>query len=385
MTCLDKNLPVLSALRSGVVPADIPLSLMIGRKSQLSQVVQDLNTVKNGGGAFRIITAPYGGGKSFFLSIAKQSCFHNGYVIGRVELSGDRRLVGNSIQNLLGTIICSFTSDGLPSLKALLETCLKYLEGTDCLTPETFKKKLSSLESLPCGVDLRQALCAYYFPKSPDVRDQALRWLQAQLPSVTEAKKIGCVGLAHKFSLLEMLQAWSLFFKDCGRAGLFIFIDEGTLTAAATMTKAQREATHDQLVHWVNELHSGCGSQAPLGIYLAMTPEAVQDAKRGLGSSQALRSRLETSEKSTGPVINLPPLSEQEYKELALALARIYFEGRNAVITENDIADFYQAFLSNAKTTPPVRRYVKKWLEYLEMLESAPSMSKLEMFSTLWG
>ena len=107
MGCMDQNgisrataATVLNSLKSGVVPRTGLEYITVGRKSEIQALLQDVSIIEQGGAAVRFIEGVYGSGKTFLMHALRNHVMEKNFVVTDVELSVDRRLVGNKGQGL---------------------------------------------------------------------------------------------------------------------------------------------------------------------------------------------------------------------------------------------------------------------------------------------
>ena len=95
---------ILEALRRGGVPTDYAESLLVGRGHWLSSVHEDLEFVANGGAKSRLIVAPYGGGKTHFLSLVSDVALKQRFAVSYVELQS-REAPFDRFETIFGKIM----------------------------------------------------------------------------------------------------------------------------------------------------------------------------------------------------------------------------------------------------------------------------------------
>ena len=62
---------LLASVAAGVVPREGAPYIAIGRKDEITAILQDLEHVNNGGGAMRFLIGRYGSGKSFLIQLIR--------------------------------------------------------------------------------------------------------------------------------------------------------------------------------------------------------------------------------------------------------------------------------------------------------------------------
>ena len=67
---------VLQSLQAGLVPKQGLHLIQVGRKTEVSALLNDIDRVADGGSAFRIVVGRFGSGKTFFLNLVRihESC-----------------------------------------------------------------------------------------------------------------------------------------------------------------------------------------------------------------------------------------------------------------------------------------------------------------------
>ena len=91
---------VLNSLKGGVVPRVGLEYITVGRRTEIQALLQDVSIIENGGAAIRFIEGQYGSGKTFLLHALRNHVMEKNFVVTDVELSVDRRFVGNRGQGL---------------------------------------------------------------------------------------------------------------------------------------------------------------------------------------------------------------------------------------------------------------------------------------------
>lgn len=281
---------ILRSLRSGVVPNTGLQFIQVGRQAEVASFLKDIDTVAEGGASLRLVIGEYGSGKTFFLSLVRTLALERGLVTMHADLSPEKRLHGNGGQarRLLSELVASLSTrtkrDG-SALSAMLERLIAASET------EGLDKLLAPLMELPMGQAFAKVVKKYCNPESSqDERQCALRWLQAEYTTKTDAYRDlevrEFLGDAEFFPALRLYAALSV---AAGYKGLYVCLDE--LVNLYKITNAtSRKANYEDLLSMLNNTLQG--NIHGLGIVLSGTPEFLTDTRRGLYSYEALRSRL---------------------------------------------------------------------------------------------
>ena len=91
---------VLNSLKSGVVPRAGLEYITVGRKSEIQALLQDVSIIEQGGAALRFIEGTFGSGKTFLMHALRNHVMEKNFVVTDVELSVDKRFIGNKGQGL---------------------------------------------------------------------------------------------------------------------------------------------------------------------------------------------------------------------------------------------------------------------------------------------
>jgi len=78
---------IIEAFRQGAVPTEHLQLFCLGRERWLQSVRKDLDFVAKGGSKVRFLLAPYGGGKTHFLMLAKEIAASTNFLFSYVELN----------------------------------------------------------------------------------------------------------------------------------------------------------------------------------------------------------------------------------------------------------------------------------------------------------
>ena len=203
MGCMDSGISrataatVLNSLKGGVVPRTGLEYITVGRKNEIQALLQDVSIIEQGGAAVRFIEGKYGSGKTFLMHALRNHVMEKNFVVTDVELSVDKRLVGNKGQGL-ATYKELITNMILDKWISALENEVVQFEGLvpghevfDVRVSQKIYKITSSMEERVNGFDFGKVLASYYKGhRTGDVELQkkALRWLRGEYKTRTEAK-----------------------------------------------------------------------------------------------------------------------------------------------------------------------------------------------------
>ena len=90
--------------------------LQVGRKDEVSALLDDLRRIEQGGAAVRFIIGRYGAGKSFFLNLIRTVAIEKKFVVAQADVTQERRLHGSGGQarNLYAELMRSLSTRAKP-------------------------------------------------------------------------------------------------------------------------------------------------------------------------------------------------------------------------------------------------------------------------------
>jgi hypothetical protein len=167
-------------LTAGVVPRSGAPYIAIGRTDEINSLLDNLDTVAEGGATCRFLIGRYGSGKSFLIQLIRGYALDRGFVCADADLSPERRLSGGNgaglatYKELMINMASKASPDGgaLPTILSRHYTKLRTELVSEGLSPDTdsfneeLKKKvyntMSELEGDVGGFDFARVLVEYY-------------------------------------------------------------------------------------------------------------------------------------------------------------------------------------------------------------------------------
>lgn len=342
---------ILNSLTSGVVPRIGLEYFAVGRKKETEALLSDLESVSLGGSVFRMLVGRYGSGKSFMLNLLRNLALDQGFVVMDCDLSLERRLSGsnreglNTYRELVKNLSLNTRPDG-GGLPVILERWISHLQ-TEILEKRSFSpedprftlelekevyKTVEELEGLVHGFDFATVINSYwkgFLIGDETLKLSSLRWLRGEFDYRTQAREaLGVRVIIDEDSWYDYLKLFSQFVVKIGYKGLIVLLDEaGNLYKISNYIS--RQNNYEKLLFIFNDTTQGKVSF--FGVFMAGTPQFLEDTRRGLYSYEALRSRLSGSRvidstllTPSGPVIRLQVLSPEEIFVLLGKIQEIY-------------------------------------------------------------
>lgn len=394
---------IIQSLRSGVVPRVGLQHIQVGRSEELKSFVKDVDTIVEGGTAFRFVIGEYGSGKTFFLSLVRSIALEKGLVTMHADLSPYKRLYGSGgkAQMLLSELISNLSTrskkDG-NALSNILDKFIISVQGNSesSEVDRRIAEELKELTNYTCGFSFSIVVRQYwrgYNSGNEDLKTNALRWLRAEYNTRTEASRdLGVRDIISDASFYDTLKLYSVLIRKAGYNGLLVCLDE--LVNLYKITNAiGRKSNYEEILYMLNNTLQG--TFPSIGFILSGTPEFIFDERRGLYSYEALKSRL--SENSfanqlglvdySATVLRLTNLTREELFVLLKNLRNVYASGDESKYLVPD--DALIAFMQHCEQkigesyfrTP--RTTIKSFLDLLSLLEQYPSLSWMDVIEKI--
>ncbi len=405
---------VLNALGAGVVPRAGLRHTAVGRLREITTLKGDLDHIREGGATVRFVIGRFGSGKSFLLQLARANAFDNRFVVADADFSPERRLQGSGGQalalyrELMKNLSTQTRPDG-NALPAIIERWISNVQA-DALakgnlaagSPEfaaavqaSIVAIVNDMHELVHGFDFGTVVSKYYqgyVENDDDLKSNAIRWLRGEFNTKTEAREaLGVRSIIDDDNFYDYLKVIARFAHDVGYAGLLICLDEAVNLYKITHSVA-RNANYEKILSVVNDCLQGRAGY--IGFIFSGTPEFLEDARRGLFSYEALRTRLAGSRFATddlrdfsGPVLSLPPLTAEEIYVLLQKVRDIHRESapNSKGLEDEAILKYMEESLRRigAKEFATPRDLVREFVNLLNLLAQYPDKTWPEILGTL--
>ncbi len=394
---------VLRSLQGGVVPTVGLEHIAVGRERELEALTQDLDTIADGGASFRVLMGRYGSGKTFLGQMLCERALQRNFVVMRAELSQNARFTGSAGQGqmLYRTLLANVASKsrtGGNALPALLERWLSDIQtqverddGIGHQEPafrpkmrEYIHNKLNLLEGMVHGFDFAAVVLAYldgHNNGDDTLKDAAIRWLRGEYERRREVQTaLHFRAIIDDRNWYDYLKVFAGFAYQIGYRGLVVFIDELDHLYKLP-NKTSRENNYERLLHIFNDTTQGNASH--LGVVLGATDQVVEHERRGMFSSDALRTRLQPGRFGSNrlrdfssPLIGLDPLGRDYVLTLLGNLQNIHGRHYNwePGLDEAHRERFYTLLLNQpgAETMLTPREIVRDFVSVLNLLQQNP-------------
>ena len=400
---------IINALKGGVVPRVGLGHIAVGRTAEIDALLHDVAIAEEGGAFFRFIVGKFGSGKSFLLQTMRQHVMDRGFAAADADLSPERRLMGTNGQGLATyrELMRSLSVKAKPDGGALSLILEKWINGVRAevieggMSPEnTFfdaevqkriYSRINGLEDMVHGFDFAAVISAYYrgFRDGNDeLQSCAVRWLRGEYSTKTEAKQaLGVNVIISDENWYDYIKLMTAFLVNAGYKGMVVMIDE-LVNIMKISNSVTRQNNYEKILMMYNDVMQGKASH--IGIIMGGTPQCIEDARRGVFSYEALRSRLERGRFATdethdmlAPIIRLNPLTYEELTVLTEKLSEIHARlyDYEPKITLEDRVFFVKAEFERvgASTHVTPREMIRDFIELLNIAFQNPDKTLPEL------
>jgi len=405
---------LLKALRGGVVPRIGLEHIMVGRLEEIKALVYDIETIRDGGATIRFIVGNYGAGKSFLLQAIRNHAMDKGFVVLDADLSVERRLIGSTKREGIATykeLINNLSTKTYPNGGGTLDLLLK--KWINALKIDVMKERqisaddlslnayiepmiyqvLSEVQTIVNGYDFARVISLYWKATINDddaLKDKTLKWLKGEYTTKTEAKHdLGVNAIITDEDWYEYIKLLALFVVKAGYKGILMLIDE-LVYISELPHSATRRYNYEKILALYNDTMQGKAQY--LGIVMGVTPQCLEDERKGMYSYNALRARLENSRFSDSnvhdllaPVITLKPLEPGELFVLIEKLTQIHglvYE-HTLNLSKEELTYFiqneYSRIGASQNLTP--REVIKDFIEIMNIIYQNPKKTLKDILS----
>lgn len=406
---------VINSLKGGVVPRVGLPYITVGRETEINALLHDVDIISDGGATFRFIVGKYGSGKSFLLQTVRNYVMDRNFVTADADLSPERRLQGTKGQGLatykelIGNLSTKTRPEG-GALSLILDRWISSVQtetaaesGLSADSPEfnaAVEKKIysviSSLNEMVHGFDFARLLTLYYnsyVNGNDEIKAGVIKWFRGEYHTKSEAKaELGVNIIITDDDWYEYIKLFSFFFRQAGYSGFLVLIDE-LVNIYKIPNSITRQYNYEKILTMYNDTLQGKAKY--LGIIMGGTPQCIEDARRGVYSYEALRSRLAEGRFGRGddgikdmlaPVIKLSALTYEEMLVLIEKLAEIHgtLFDYTPNISQEDMINFIKIEFgrigADVNITP--REVIRDFIELLNIVYQNPKVNITELLSS---
>ncbi len=341
---------ILNSLSAGLVPRKGAEHIVVGREAEIKALQHDLDVIADEGAACRLIVGRYGSGKSFMLQLLRNYAMQNDFVVADADLSAQRRLTGSkgeglaTYRELMKNMAIKTRPDGR-AFDTVLEKWIskvqtKFVRAGINRQSRRFATAVEqgiydvvdAMEDMVHGADFAKVIHDYWHGHQigdDDLKAAAIRWLRGEYNSKIEARRaLGVRTIIDDGSWYDYVKLMACFVHEIGYRGLIVVLDEAVSLYHISHSVSRRN-NYERFLTIFNDAQQG--GAACLGVFFGATPDMVEDSRKGLFSSEALQTRLQTSRFARdglrdlhAPMIRLNRLSNESMRLLLEKICAIH-------------------------------------------------------------
>ena len=410
---------IIKSLEAGVVP-DLGLGhLLVGRKTEVDELIKILANVKNGDSDLRFWVGDFGSGKSFMLKTIENLALSKNFVASTIDLNPSRRFYATDKKavNLYSTIIENLKTKNARSgnvIEVIIEEWISTIfanlardYGYDLkeLMAGDHKEEvigviletLAKFKAVGLSYELGQAISKYYegfITNDRILKLKAIRWIRGDISTKTEAKKdLGINEIINDDNYFEAIKNLAELFQEIGYAGFVINFDE-----AVNLYKLPHSTSRERNYEKILNIYNECKSNLAKGLFInfGATRKTVFDQSRGLASYGALKGRLGSEASMDSDFVNtnktvlgLRVLTDEEIYTLLENLVKIYNTHYKTAInvTSSEIISYMEGQLNRPGAdeflTP--RAVIKDFIEILDIKRQNPDVKISDLLKEKFG
>lgn len=388
---------VLSSLQAGLVPSVGLHLLQVGRKPEITAMLNDLQRIAETGAGFRVVVGRFGSGKTFFLSLIRAVATQQKMVVAQADFTMQRRLYSNNgaTRALYTELVRNLSTKARPDGNALRSICESWISsiqhevktsgGSTEQVEERILEDLKVLRDFVGGYEFADVMRQYYkaFIEGDDAKqDCALRWIRAEYATKTDARNdLGVRRIIDDSTVYDSLKLLAKFFVVAGYKGLIVNVDEMVVLSHRLPNVKARQNNYEAFLTILNDCLQGKAEN--IGFIFGATDECLEDPRRGLFSYEALRSRLDEGDfvreglvDLCGPVIRLQSLDPEELLVLLEKVCLIHAQGdaHKVELSRADLSEFMEKANSKlgAEYFRTPRDIIRSIVKLLNVIEQNP-------------
>lgn len=378
---------LINSLKSGVAYETMADLLMVGRDDLLKEIDRQLDVIKDGGSAYKVITGDYGSGKTFLLNYMRKMAIDDDMVVAQLEI--DRAFRFYNLEHLYYYIMHNlYIKDGgdkKTSFEDLFDRWILKLQ-----TGENAAKAQSEITKVIEEISKHNATFGRAFLSYIKARiagdHETMHAIEAWLTGEKNVpfamkKRFEMVGSVTKLNALDFLRAFVKLITLLGYKGFVILVDEFDLVIDDR--RDLREKSYYNMKYVIDAL--GNDNMKHIMWLFCGTTRLLDDREKGLPSAEALYQRIgEPIAKNRRdfvdyrqPVVHIDSIGYDDYKALAGKIVPIYKQAFEVRLTISPEALMNWALLTLVKEGKSYRSitsrlFVKKLLEILDIIEQNP-------------
>lgn len=315
---LDTN-EILNAFRYGTPPQKHAIAMLTGRKKEVDDFKEALETISSNTGAVKLLVGDYGVGKSFLLESFKHIALTEDYVVSKFQVNSGFRL--NKIEDIYYAIMHNLSLKSIDHRKASFDDLFNlWIENLKHVPDNRLKANEINFvcEAISqFNRNYARAFLTYIRSRikgDNDAIQASSAWLSGEqhIPHAIK-QKIDLIGSMDRNSSMDFLKAFAKLIQLLDYKGLVVFIDE---TDLILNERSDFRAQAYQNLKYLIDL-TATGELTGILFVFSGTKELIKSEDKGVSSLIPLAQRLDINSKGGHPNIwSIEPLDHNSLIEL---------------------------------------------------------------------
>lgn len=377
---------IIDSFRQGTVPVIHPELYLLGHnRSYLSAIVRDFERTRLGNSKVRFLAAPWGGGKTHLLTIAKQKALDINLVVSYVELHS-REAPFDKFEVIFHKIMRNIALPDGNGIEYMLENWARQFPFYKAQEVDEELRRISP------SLDFRSALRAtlhYANTDSPDHRrylQGIVAWLQGARVVSEVSKTAGIKSNITIGNVAEIFRSFLNFIHECKYGGLVLLLDEAEAITSLSQSQRRKDANQN-----IRKLLDNADNNKGIYILFSTTLEFLNNKETGAQSYQALWTRIrnmtghgEQFQTTKSVILNLPPPDIKMLEELTSLVINTHEVAYEWDAKENFKPDHKRQYISHFLQNGDermIRDFIKGLVYTLDIANEQPDVDLKEVIA----
>jgi len=407
---------IIDSLTAGVVPSTGVQHIVVGRDLEAKSIVENLESVSQGQNVMKFWIGDFGAGKSFMFHLMKVLALKKKFVVASADFTPEIRLYSNDgravalYRQLMNNIAIQTKPEG-GALPTLIEKWIGQVMGSVMeehgltldqvrseqnfhLVEKAIHHTVNSITDTG-GFELGSVIIKYfqgYVKGDEQLCKYALKWLMGEYTTKREAHNdLGVNEIVNDHNFYDVLKCLCNLFVSMGYAGLVINMDEA-INLYKIHNSAMRDKNYEKLLTLYNDCYQGRSHNMMINV--AGTKEFLNNARKGLFSYEALKSRLVPNQYAANgikdfsqPVIVLEPIGMEDIMILLRNLRDIFNQrhGSDVELSDSQIKAFMEELYNRpgAQEFLLPREVIREFLNVMNTIRQNGDVKFEELIKTV--
>jgi len=370
----EEALRMINALRSGTSPINFSETILSGRDAEMDSFKRAIHMLGKGAGMVKLITGPFGVGKSLLVNTYKQAAINEDFIIASFQVNNGFRL--NKIEDLYYAIMHNLYLKSKPNVKVSFEDIfdlwIENLQNAPVSDRKRFEVNTVCQELSKYNMNYARAFLSFMrgrIQRNQEMTNVSCAWITGEKNIPYELKqKYELVGAVDKTNTMDFLRAFIKLITLLDYKGLVIFIDE--IDQVTGERSDLRQVGYNNLKHLIDL--STSGEMKHVMFVFSGTESILLDKEKGIMSNIPLSQRLNLHPdqplNSNENLIILDTLGSEALLELTEKILRLYQQCYRVNGPVDALSIFNETIASFNPSQDVTRHFVTRLIEKLDQL-----------------